>query len=207
MSVVRRQRLTQEDPLQRGQALVEFSLLVPILMVLFMGIVEVALMFNAFVGLNRVSQNAAHIASTAGNQAGADCLILTEIEQDVTVPNERSRIVQVSIERTSMAGNTSYAQQLWTRDGSTTCTLPDGTSTTVPYRLAAAGYPEAQRCPVLGGCPSLTPPRSTVDNIGVAVRYRHTWATPLNAVYDFFGGGDAGWTFTQRNIFRIEPTL
>ena len=46
-----------------------------------------------------------------------------------------------------------------------------------------------------------------MDNIGVSVNYRHLWATPLNSVYDFFGGGNTGWSFTQRNIFRMEPTL
>ena len=195
---------------ERGQGLVEFALIMPILMILFMGIIEVALMFNAYVGLNRASQDGAHVAATLGNQTGADCLILTGIESDVTVPNNVARINWVDIELTSMAGNVVYLKQRWVRDSAitpTTCTLPDGTSTTVPYRLDVAGYPETQRCSVLAGCPALTPARSTVDNIGVSINYRHRWATPLNAVYDFFGGGDAGWTFTQRNIFRMEPTL
>jgi hypothetical protein len=188
---------------------VEFALLVPILMILFMGIIDVALMFNAFVGVNRASQEGAHVAATLGDQPGADCLVLSGIESDVTVPNNPDRINWVDIELTSMAGNAVYLKQRWVRDLATptTCTLPDGTSTTVPYRLDVADYPESLRCPALAGCPGMTPARSTVDNIGVSVNYRHRWATPLNAVYDFFGGGDAGWTFTQRNIFRMEPTL
>jgi hypothetical protein len=51
------------------------------------------------------------------------------------------------------------------------------------------------------------PARSTVDNIGVSIRYRHLWATPLNAMLDVFGGGDVGWWINQRNIFRMEPLL
>jgi Flp pilus assembly protein TadG len=179
----------------------------PILMILFMGIIDVALMFNAFVGLNRASQNGAHVAATLGNQACADHIILSEIESDVTVPNTAARIQWVGIELTSLSGSVPYARQRWERGGSDTCTRPDGSTITVPYTRTVNTYPEAQRCPVLAGCPALTPARSTVDNIGVSVNYRHLWATPLNAVYDFFGGGDAGWTFTQRNIFRMEPTL
>lgn len=185
----------------------EFALIVPILVLVFMGIVELALMFNAYVGVNRASQNGTHVAATIGNQAGADCLILRGIESDVTAPNDRSRINWVGIEYTSMAGNQVYLRQRYDRTGSLTCTLPDGSTTTVPYTLSMNGYPEPVRCAVLAGCPDLTPARSTVDNIGVSVNYRHRWATPLNAVYDFFDGGDAGWTFTQRNIFRVEPTL
>jgi Flp pilus assembly protein TadG len=200
-------RQTATDRGRAGQGLVEFALLMPILMILFMGIIEVALMFNAFVGVNRASQDAAHVASTAGNRAGADCLVLTHIESDVMVPNDPGRINWVAIELTSLSGNVPYARQRWERTGSTTCTLPDGTTTTVPYTRTVNDYPETQRCQVLAGCPAMTPARSTVDNIGVSINYRHRWATPLNAVYDFFGGGDAGWTFTQRNIFRMEPTL
>ncbi len=191
---------------QGGQALVEFALVVPMIVMLVMGIFDGALMFNAFVGVNRASQNAAHTAATMGNQAGTDCLILSQIETDVMVPNTPNRIIEVVVERTAMGGNQSYAQQRYTRGGSTTCELPDGTSASVPYTLTQAGYPEEQRCPVLDGCLALTPARSTVDNIGVQIRYRHVWATPLNSIYGFFNGGDTGWTFTQRNIFRMEPT-
>jgi len=50
-----------------------------------------------------------------------------------------------------------------------------------------------------------------VDNIGVTVRYRHDWVTPLNGALDLIAGtnndNSGGWNFEQRNIFRIEPTL
>jgi Flp pilus assembly protein TadG len=196
---------------QAGQGLVEFALVVPLVMLLLMGILELALAFNAFVGLNRASQLGAHLASTLGNQAGADCDVLSAIESNVLVPNDRSRIIEVVIERMPLAGNEAYPgqKQRYTRSTSlsTNCTLTNGTTTSVPYSLTSAGYPEAQRCPVLAGCPSLTPARSTVDNIGVSIRYRHLWATPLNSLFGFFAGGDTGWTFVQRNIFRLEPTL
>ena len=153
-AVSMRRRASQTRPSdERGQGLVEFALLMPILMILFMGIIEVALMFNAYVGVNRASQSGAHTAATMGNQAGADCLILTEIESDVTVPNSAARINWVDIERTSLAGNKAYLKQRWTRTGVPfTCTLPDLTSTTVPYRLDVNTYPEDQRCPALAGC-------------------------------------------------------
>lgn len=194
---------------QGGQGLVEFALVIPLVLLLFMGILELALAFNAFIGLNRASQMGGHLAATMGNQAGADCQILSQIESDVLVPNDPGRIVEVIIERTPLAGNDAYPgeKQRWARSGSTACALADGSSVTVPYTLTLSGYPEAQRCPVLAGCPALSPPRSTVDNVGVSIRYRHPWATPLNSLFGFFAGGDTGWTFTQRNIFRLEPTL
>lgn len=207
MFVSRSRRQATKDDGQAGQTLVEFALVLPMLLLLVMALLELALAFNAFIAINRASQNGAHLASIAGNQLGADCLLLQRVEQDVSVPTNPAKIVSVVIERTALAGNYSYAEQHYDRSGQSRCALPDGTEIDVPYTLTVAGYPEDQRCPVLAGCPGLDPPRSTVDNIGVKVRYRHDWVTPLSTALDFLPGGASGWTFTQRNIFRIEPAL
>jgi Flp pilus assembly protein TadG len=194
----------------RGQGLVEFALLLPILLVLIMGVLEFALAFNCVLSINRASQNGAHIASMAGKLQGADCLILQEVEGDIDVPNDRSNILSVDIQRTAMTGNTVYAQNTWTRTGSTACELNNGTKFTVPYTQTANAYPETQRCDVLNGCPTLTPARSTVDNVGVTVRYRYHWITPLGSLLPLVGGdgiSSAGWTFQKRNVFRMEPNL
>jgi len=72
-----------------GQGVVEFALLFPLFMALFFGLIEFALAFNATLTINHASEEAARTASVAGNMAGADCLILQGIEQDVTTPNDR----------------------------------------------------------------------------------------------------------------------
>jgi hypothetical protein len=197
---------------ESGQGLVEFALVIPIVVVMLMALLETALALNASLAVNRASQHGAHLAASAGNIAGSDCLILTEIEQDMGVPNAAANIIEVIIERTALAGDTSFAQQTWNRSGATDCTMPDGSTQPVPYTLITAGYPEAQRCTVLGGCPSLTPARTTVDSIGVGIRYRHDWVTPLNGALNLLvtggaGSDSGGWDFQQRNIFRMEPTL
>jgi Flp pilus assembly protein TadG len=194
----------------RGQSLTEFAIVIPFLIVLFMGVVEFALAMGATLGVNRASQNAAHVAASAGALAGADCLILQSIEGDVTVPNDPAHILDVVISRQALAGNVSYAQQTWVRTGSTDCELADGSTVELPYTLTVNGDPEAQRCTVLSGCPLMTPARSTVDNVGVQIRYEHQWVTPLEGAMGLIGAtssdGD-GWEFEQRNVFRMEPTL
>lgn len=186
-------------------------MVIPMVVIMLMALLELALGLNASMAVNRASQHGAHIAASGGNVLGTDCLILERIEQDMHAPNKASNISEIVVERTALVGNLSYAQHKWGRYGETDCVRPDGTTVKVPYTLAIPGYPEAQRCTVLGGCPTLSPPRSTVDNVGVIVRYTHDWVTPLNGALDLLspgnGGSGTGWTFEQRNIFRIEPTL
>ena len=81
---------------------------------------------------------------------------------------------------------------------------------TVPYTATSTGYPDSQRCNVIAGCTAMSPARSTVDTIGVQVRYPYTWKTPLSSLVTMIGGngsGGAGWTFNKRNVMRIEPVL
>jgi len=191
-----------------GQTIAEFALVVPFLVALFVVLMELVLAMVATVGVNRASQNGAHVAAASGNIAGADCLILRQITTDLGAPNDVANIREIRIERTALAGNLSYGQQRWLPSGPRDCQLPDGTTIQLPFVLTTSGYPESQRCTVLGGCPLLTPARSTVDNIGVRILYRHEWVTPLSGVMNLlWPGGAGGWTFEQRNIFRMEPTL
>jgi Flp pilus assembly protein TadG len=200
-------------PAEAGQTLVEFAMVMPMLLLLFMGVLEFSLALNASLAVNRASQQGAHVAASAGNLAGADCLILDAVESALGTPNSADRISEVLIERTALTGDQAYATQRWVRGGSTTCTYPDGSDVAVPYTRVLSTYPEDQRCTVLAGCPLLVPPRSTVDDIGVTVRYTHAWITPLNGALDMIvpggggGSGSSGWSFERRNIFRLEPTL
>jgi Flp pilus assembly protein TadG len=204
---------------------VEFALVIPLLLVFFMAIIELALAVNGVMAVNRASQYGAHTASIMGDRSGADCLILTDIEAGIAAPNNRNMIFDVSIERTARLGTVdpiANSRQVYSRVAggpSLDCTMPNGSPPPValPYTRTVANYPESDRCSVLAGCPATAtePLRSTVDNIGVAIKYRHQWATPLSPLLQAFfnatgnplGGGDAGWTFTQRNIFRMEPQL
>lgn len=209
-------RSTREE--QAGQTLVEFALVIPILLVLLMALLEMALALNASLAVNRASQHGAHVAATAGNLTGADCLVLQAVDRNMGVPNNVDNVSEVLIERTSLVGNYVDLRQRYLRGTPSDCALADGTTVEVPYTLVEGTYPESDRCTVLGGCPGLPDAPSTVDNVGVTVRYRHDWVTPLNGALAALlpgsdggggggGGGSGGWDFEQRNIFRMEPTL
>lgn len=196
---------------ESGQSLVEFSLLVPLFLVLVTAVFEFVFGFNALLNTNYASRTAGLVAAEAGNTAGGDCLILGALEGALGPPADRNQISRVDIQRTNAYGTVVYATSAYQRSGSTSCTLADGTTRTVPYSAMSSGYPSGQRCNVLPpyGCPTLTPARTTVDNIAVQITYVYPWHTPLKSLITFVGGSltGTGWTFVQRNVFRMEPVL
>ena len=87
-----------------------------------------------------------------GNDGAADCSILKQIENDVTSPADAARITEVLIYRADQNGAVLNGQQnVYTRTGSTSCTLPDSTVLTVPYTASSISYPTTDRCNILLG--------------------------------------------------------
>jgi hypothetical protein len=190
---------------QAGVTLAEFAIVFPIFITVTFAMIEFGVAFNAVLGINHASQTASLVAAEAGNEADADCLILARIEQDLQPPLDKHNIVEVDIMRMSDSGQNMLAEDAYVRSGVKNCG-----SYNVPYSATTVGYPESQRCNVLVGCPTLSPPRSTVDKIGVQITYRHDPVTPMRQLLSFVGGsGSSGysWTFSRLNVSRMEPVL
>ena len=186
----------------RGVTLVEFAIVFPLFIATFFAMIEFGSAFNAVLAINRASQSGALIAGQAGNDLTADCMILKRVESQLTPPIDLADVLEVRIIRTNNSGSGSLAANVYTRSGSKDCG-----SYTVPYSASSSGYPSAQRCNVLAGCPTLTPARSTVDKIAVQIQYRYTAVTPMKSLLDLFTGSSSssGWIFTKRNVSRMEP--
>jgi Flp pilus assembly protein TadG len=203
-----------------GQSLVEFALVFPIFFVLLIAVMEFAFVFNAQLGVNFSSRDAALLGAEAGNQSGADCRILASIERNTQAPSDPTRLTQVVIFRANASGTpltpgggtaspasdpTTWMANVYSRAGSMSCTYPDGSITTVPYTpVAGNDYPETARCNVLAGCPGFSPARSGVDTIGVQISYSYPWHTALPSL---IGLGGTGYSFVMANIMRMEPVL
>jgi Flp pilus assembly protein TadG len=189
----------------RGQALVEFAMVVPVFLLMLVAVIEFSLALNAVLSVNFASREAALIAAEAGNADGADCAILAKVEEAITAPTDEGQITEVRIFKSNRVGQ-ALATNRYTRGGSMTCPLGTG-SVTVPYTLAGTeAYQDTKRCNILLGCPANPPlPATTsVDHIGVEIRYSYLWHTPLRAFLDLQG---TGYSIVQSNAMRMEPVL
>ncbi len=181
----------------------------PIFFILLMGLIEFALAFNATLSINTASQDGALVASEAGNESDADCLVLHEIEGDVGPPADRNAITEVQVQWTSASGTTILGADRFTRGGSISCTPLVGAAFTVPYTQVQSTYLPSQRCSAIAGCSNLTPTHPGVDTIAVQVKYQYSWHTPLGSLMTAFlhsPAQSAGYNFSKRNIFRLEPS-
>ncbi len=181
---------------QGGQTLVEFALVVPLFMGILIAIVEFAFTFNAVLAAQYASRDAALVAAEAGNQAGADCVILQTVEDDMGAPANPNDIVSVEVYESSASGVQVGAATIYARGAASDCTMPDGTTITLPYTRTQDGYPELGRCNVLAGCDG-----RELDHVGVKVTYRYQWKTPI-------GHGISPYLdVTRSNSMRMEPVL
>jgi hypothetical protein len=184
---------------EKGQAIVEFAMVLPVLVLLIIGLMEFSLVWNSRNTVLFASRDGSMLAAEGGSLDGVDCVVLQRVEGDVVSPSSSLRILQISIYWSDRNGNQIGASQnLYTRGGSTSCTYADGTTITVPYTLTTANYLESARCSVLAGCGG---GHSTVDTIGVRVTYQHFWMTSFVR----FAGNSV--TFTEASITRAEPQL
>jgi len=184
---------------ERGQAIVEFAMLLPVFVLLVIGLIEFAFVWNSRNTVLFASRDGSMLAAEGGSIDGTDCVVLNRIERDVVSPSNALRLQQVQIYWSDRNGDQIGANQnVYTRSGSTSCTYPDGNTITVPYTLTTAGYLESARCIVLAGCGGS---HTTVDTIGVRVTYQHFWLT------SFVRFVSTSVTFTEASITRAEPQL
>ncbi len=195
-----------------GQALVEFALILPLFLFLFFGIIEFGFYFNAQLSLNYATRDASLAAAEAGNNANADCLILQQINADLSPPTDESAVLIVHIFSADQTGHpVSGVENTYTRGGTTTCG-----SITVPYTAGASGYPYNVRCSDLdrtscaAGFTSAGNPG--VDIVGVRIDYTYRFKTPLGSLSTFLGSHVNEFpatttTLTASNSMRMEPVL
>ncbi|HEY6569418.1 MAG TPA: TadE family protein [Candidatus Limnocylindrales bacterium] len=182
---------------QGGQSVVEFALVIPIFITMLLSFVEFAFTFNAVLATDFTTRDAALAGAEAGNNLGADCVILQTVESDMGAPGDPNQIQQVEIYRTDSGGSIGPST-IYTRTGSMDCRFPDGTIRPMPYEQGQNDYDALDRCNILAGCED---PDRPIDHIGVKVTYRYLWKTPI-------GQAISSWLDVFRsNSMRMEPVL
>lgn len=186
---------------QEGASLIEAAIIMPVLLLVIVGILEVGLAFKDFLTVSYISREGARIAALAGDDTGADCAILTGIG-DLITQGDLARIQEIQIYKADPnTGNqgASFNRAVYSAgEDPTICTEPVGGQAgdgwTITY--VGAGYVPTSR----GVAVSASTGGYNLDIIGVRVILNREWVTG-------FGPFSGSVTVDESTITRMEPEV
>jgi hypothetical protein len=192
---------------ERGTAIVEMAIVLPLLVLLVFGILEFGLVFRDRLAIANGTQSAGRVAAVLGNRVGSDMAVLEAIEQALGVTDSTGSAVRhVQIWKSNGSGQPISACRIPGAGGSScnwytfdsddlSCKwdpCPDPTQDPISY---GGGYVPENRNVTYG----------TSDVIGVTVLFSHHWITGVMPLGDITCSPIGANCWADTAIFRIEP--
>jgi hypothetical protein len=172
----------------RGQALVEFTLILPIFLIIVLAGLEFGAAFDHRTAMAYAVREGARVGASLGkggtNPAGVDPAIVAAVQRGLTDPILVENVTSIEIFKSDAAGRAVPGKvNRYDRFGNL---------------VGTAGWPASTRVAGLNG-----------DSIGVLVRYDFRPTTPLAGVLAIAFGGAPPYTtlpMTDATVMRLEPT-
>jgi hypothetical protein len=172
---------------ERGQAIVELALIVPVFLILLAGLLEYGAAIDHHTAMAFAVREGARVGASLGNGGSypdtVDPIILVAVQRGLTDPILIENITSIDIYMADANGEIVPGKiNTYDRDG----TL-----------IGTAGWPATARVMGLNG-----------DSIGVRVRYDFHSGTPLAMLLGMFSGSPPPYTtipMTDRMVMRLEP--
>ena len=202
----------------RGQSLVEFTLIVPVFMLILFGMIEFGFVFSHDLTLEYATREGARAAAALDNGGGTlgcgvgqspswttvDPLVIAAVERVLQSPGSLvviSKVSQIVIYKANpiTGANNQGKQDVWTYSPGNG-PVPQGS--TSPLNFVDSSYPNGdawQACSRNNAAPN-------IDSIGVSLVYTYDFQTPLAGVLNFFGGGGASLTLSDKTVMQLNPT-
>lgn len=201
---------------EKGQALVEFALVLPIALFLLLIMLEVGLAFSHKLTVGYASREGARTAAALGNGGAASCsgsdpnaASAAAVDKQIIAATQRilkspgsdikmSNVSQIRIYKATATGSQfGSSVNVWTYTPGGGPDIDDGTSVDrLDFSQQSVGWPACSRVNV-----------TTPDSIGVQVVYTYNLATPLAAIAQLIGGSQAtSYALNDQTIMAVNPT-
>ena len=168
---------------ERGATMIEFSLVMPILLLIMIGIMEMGLAFKDILTVSHAAREGSRVGAFAGDDTTADCQIVQNIIAQLT--GELDSIQDIEIYRADTDGD-----QILSQTNTWTYASGDPTDCTNSWTHTDL-WPSPTRQTVYG-------PSQELDIIGVRIKMTRSWITGFPP----FRGN---YTINETNIIRMEP--
>ncbi|NOY56661.1 MAG: pilus assembly protein [Actinobacteria bacterium] len=171
---------------QDGATLVEFALVMPLIMLLFIGIMEFGMSFYDFLTVEQAAREGVRTGAFVGTAPDADCQIMTSIVD--FLPNgfldrvDRFEIYEATSDGDQIASRTNT----WTYTGGD----PDPCANPLLNWSVVEQWPSSTRQTAAGSQP--------LDIIGIRIQMTHNWITG-------FPPFTGSYVIDESTILRMEP--
>lgn len=170
---------------EHGATIVEMAIVLPVLLLLIIGMLELGLAFRSFLTVSAAARDGSRVAALAGNEIGADCATLVELGGTLGGGGVLEGLDRVVIFKASAGTGNPVASNIYTLNSSgdpTDC---------ASWNRSSYAYPEASRQTISG-------PGLQLDIVGVRVVTDEAWVTGL---FPFRGT----YTVDEISLSRLEP--
>jgi len=202
-STGRKRRLLRR-PDSRGSTLVEAAIVLPVILLVVLGTVEIGMAFKDFLTVGAMSRDGARIAALSARADESDCAVLKGIAA-LGTQGDIDKIIDVQIYKAAEGSGAQGVTNTWTYipgEDPAECNTPailglDGWSPgTISYPPSSRNTTIFSTPPPLtvlrcGTCPPL-------DIIGVRITMNHDWITGFPPFRGTF-------TIDETTITRVEP--
>jgi len=184
----------------RGSTIVEAAIVLPVILLVVLGTVEIGLAFKDFLTVGAMSRDGARIAALSARADESDCAVLKGIAALGTQGNI-DKIIKVQIYKAAEGSGAQGVTNTWTYKlgfDPAECNTPLN-PTIDGWSQGASAYPPSSRnTTIFSTPPAPTTHRPPLDIIGVRITMNHDWITGFPP----FRGG---FTINETTITRVEP--
>lgn len=196
---------------ERGQSIVELALMIPVFLMLLLGMLEFGMAFDHVLTISYATREGARTGAALVNGGGTlgcnsgqspnaatvDPQIVAAIERVLASPGSQVRLDQVTQIRiykaTSTGAETTGFVNVWSYAPGAGPTV-DGSP--LDFSPVSTGWQACARTNTL-----------PVPSIGIGIRYRYGFSTPLGGIFALTGGpSGTGLDMTDKSIMAMNPT-
>jgi len=177
----------------RGSTIVEAAIVLPVLLLVVLGTVEIGMAFKDFLTVGALSREGARIAALAGNDGEADCAILVGIGGLATTA-DLAKLGEITIFQASpgtgqSTGLENTAEYVGGDPSDCEYQTPDGSES---WQISPKTYDPFGRNTTVGA--------TDLELIGVRITVTHQWITGFPPFRGSF-------IIDESTITRVEPEL
>jgi len=199
---------------ERGQGLVEFALIVPVILLLVVSVAELGLAFGNVHTIGYGSREGARVGSALATGSVADCsggedpagvdmALVSAVQRILKSPGsgiDVSKVQEIRIFKATASGaETPGAVNVWTYAGEQAGPEVDPGPGTIFIDFQPPASTAWPACVRNNGA-------ATPDSIGVTVKYTYDFITPLPQMVDAIAGGNLSLALTETTVMSLNPS-